>query len=184
MKISSIACFRLQLLCLAVLGFFTAPVMSRAEMPSVGLYYGRGLGETDFNQYDLHVALPLHWQKSFSSQWVIHSDIEAIVSVLEHEETAFKPSLMVNMIFSSPGNKVDIIAGLGAGFMIGDTLFKDDESYHDLGGPFFMQGQVGIRLYLTDHIFAGCRYFHQSNAGIYEQNDSLNLGQFEIGWRF
>ena len=88
---------------------------------------------------------------------------------------------MSNVLVTSPAGKLDVIAGIGMGVMLGDTKFSDD---HDLGGPFFFQGQVGVRWYFIENIFAGYRYYHQSNAHIYSSNNSVNLNQVELGWKF
>lgn len=153
-----------------------------AETTSVGLRYGKGFRGTDFDQYDLVVSRDFSWQKSCPYGWRMRSDIEGILSVLTWDgDTAIKPSVMPNLILSSPGKKVDLIAGIGLGVMIGDTEFSDD---HDLGGAFFFQGQAGFRVSITENIFLGYRYFHQSNADIYDRNASINLNQVEIGWKF
>lgn len=159
------------------------PTISPAEVTDVGLRYGRSFGDTDFEQYDLSASLDLPWRKTYSSNWLLRTGLEGMASVLTWDgDTAFKPSLMTNLLLSSPGGRVDFIVGLGLGVMIGDTEFDDGD--HDLGGPFFLQGQAGFRLGLTDNVFIGYRYFHQSNAEIYESNDSVNIHEVEIGWRF
>jgi hypothetical protein len=167
-----------------LLGFCLLPAGSGAAETSFGLPYGRGFGDKEFNQYDLHLNLALPWEKSLSSGWRMHGDLETILSLLELEEQAFKPSLMSNLVLSSPEGKVDVFFGVGFGAMFGETEFPAEDETFNLGGAFFLQGQAGVRVYMTDHFFAGCRYYHQSNGGIYDYNDSVNLAQVEIGWRF
>jgi hypothetical protein len=117
--------------------------------------------------------------------WVLHSEVDGILSVLTwNGDTAVKPSVMPSLVLSSPAGQVDLIAGVGVGWMFGETDFGDDGDQHDLGGPFFLQGQVGFRVNVTDKVFVGYRYFHQSNAGIYNHNASVNINQIELGWSF
>ncbi len=159
-----------------------ATTASSFELASVGVRYGQGFRGTDFDQYDISATMDLPWQKECPYNWLLHSDIEGILSVLTWDgDTAVKPSVMPNLILSTPGGMVDFIAGLGLGVMFGDTEFDGD---HDLGGAFFFQGQAGFRVNVTDNVFVGYRYYHQSNAGIYNSNDSVNLNQVEIGWKF
>lgn len=167
---------------LPVLALLLVAGISQAQLASVGLRYGHGFGGEDFDQYDLSVSMALPWQRSYDSGWLLHADVEGLIGVLTLDgDTAVKPSIMPSLILTSPGKRIDFLAGLGFGVMLGDTEFSDD---HDLGGPFFLQGQVGFRVHLTDKFFTGYRYYHQSNAGIYSSNDSVNLHQVEIGYRF
>lgn len=157
-------------------------ISQAAAVSDVSFRYGKGFRGTDFDQFDLAASMDLPWQTTFDSGWVIRSQVEGILGVLTWDgDTAVKPSVMPDLVITSPGGRVDLIAGLGCGVMIGDTEFSDD---HDLGGPFFLQGQAGVRFHITKNVFAGYRYYHQSNAGIYDSNDSVNLNQVEIGWKF
>lgn len=158
---------------------------AQAELSGVGLRYGKSFQDTDFDQYDLFVSVDLPWRMEFSRGWMLHSEIEGILSALTWDgDTAVKPSVMPNLILSSPGGKVDILAGFGFGYMFGGTDFGDGGDQQNLGGPFFVQGQAGFRLNVMDNIFLGYRYYHQSNAGIYNENDSVNINQIELGWNY
>lgn len=159
-----------------------AVTASSFELSSAALRYGKGFRGTDFDQYDLSATMDLPWQKKCAGDWLLHADVEGILSLLTWSgDTAVKPSIMPNLIISTPEGLIDFIAGLGLGVMLGDTEFDGD---HDLGGAFFFQGQAGFRVNVTDTIFVGYRYYHQSNAGLYNSNDSVNLNQIEVGWKF
>lgn len=158
---------------------------AQADLSKVGLRYGKGFQDADFDQYDLFVSMELPWRTEVSSGWVLRSEIDVFLSALTWDgDTAVKPSVMPNLVLSTPGGRVDIIAGLGVGYMFGETDFGDDSDQQNLGGPFFLQGQLGFRLNVTDDIFLGYRYYHQSNADIYSENDSVNLNQLEFGWSY
>lgn len=159
--------------------------VSWAELSRVGLRYGKGFLDSDFDQYDLYVSMDLPWQTEAPLGWMLRSEIDGILSVLTWDgDTAVKPSIMPSLVLSSPGRKVDIIAGMGLGWMFGATDFGDGSDRSELGGPFFLQGQLGFRLNVTDKIFVGYRYYHQSNAGIYNENNSVNINQIELGWNY
>jgi len=167
---------------MAVAMFSLVANTSHAALDNVGFRYGHGFDGKEFDQFDLFLTMDLPWQKTFDGGWMLRSNIEGILGVLTWDgDTAVKPSIMPNLVLTTPGKKVDFIAGLGLGVMIGDTEFDDD---HDLGGAFFLQGQAGFRVHLTERFFLGYRYYHQSNAGIYDNNNSVNLNQIELGYRF
>lgn len=167
---------------MVVLSFIILSEVAQAEINDVSFRYGRGFDGKDFDQFDLVVSMSLPWEKPLDNGWLMHSTIEGILGVLTWDgDTAVKPSVMPNLVFTSPGGKLDLVGGLGMGVMIGDTEFNDD---HNLGGEFFLQGQLGLRWYFVENFFAGYRYYHQSNAGIYSSNNSVNLNQVEVGWKF
>lgn len=163
--------------------FCGMPDCSQAEViKDVSFRYGRGFNGSDFDQFDIALSTALPWRKTFDSGWLMHSGVEGIMGVLTWDgDTAVKPSVMANLLITSATGKLDMIAGMGMGVMLGDTEFSDD---HNLGGPIFFQGQAGIRWHFTESFFAGYRYYHQSNAGIYSNNNSVNLNQIEVGWQF
>ncbi len=86
---------------------------------------------------------------------MLSAEVEGIFSVLTWSgQSVYKPSVMPTLILSSPGRRVDYLLGIGAGVMFGDTDFNHE---HSLGGPFFLQGQAGIRVRIVDKIFIGYR---------------------------
>lgn len=152
-----------------------------ADVSSLSLRYGNGFGGTDFHQVDLACSFPVLLQPH-SEDWALSAEVEGIFSVLTlGGESVYKPSVMPNLILSSPGRRVDYLLGIGAGVMFGDTDFNNE---HSLGGPFFLQGQAGIRVRIADNIFIGYRYYHQSNGKIYHHNSGVNLNQVELSWKF
>ncbi|SHO50864.1 hypothetical protein [Desulfopila aestuarii] len=128
-----------KILFFAVLSFFAMTMCSQAEVKDVSFRYGRGFDGKDFDQFDIAVSMALPWQRSLNSGWLTHFDVEGILGVLTLDgDTAVKPSVMSNVLVTSPAGKLDVIAGIGMGVMLGETKFSDD---HDLGGPFFSRGR-------------------------------------------
>ena len=80
----------------------------------------------------------------------------------------------------SPNRKINCIFGLGTGFMLGNTEF----TRHKLGGPMLFASKIGIQFMLGQHWNIGYFYFHQSNAGLYDCNASLNMHQLVFSYTF
>jgi hypothetical protein len=124
----------------------------------------------------------LDYSKKIGDQWTLRSDIEGVVGVLSWDgDIAVKPSVMSNLILSTPVRKVDIVAGVGFGVMFGDKVFNDD---HDLGGAFFVESVLGFRYRISSKSYLGYHYYHQSNGKMYANNDSVNLHQIELTWKY
>lgn len=77
------------------------------------------------------------------------------------------------------GEMVRLTAGLGAGFMAGEVEFED----HDLGGPFLLNSKLGAELVMGSWS-VGYTFYHQSNAGIYDNNASLNMNCVGVSFHF
>jgi hypothetical protein len=75
---------------------------------------------------------------------------------------------------------VNFIIGLGTGFMVGETEFTD----HNLGGAFLLNSKLGVQLLLGEHWGLEYVFYHQSNAGIYNYNASLNMHQLAFAYNF
>ena len=76
--------------------------------------------------------------------------------------------------------RVYFVFGIGTGFMMGETDLED----HNLGGPFFLSSKVGLLFVLSEHFGIEYNYYHQSNAGIYDFNASLNMHHVALSYRF
>lgn len=162
----------------ATVFFCMTATTSWAELSSVGIGYGQSFRGTGFEQYNLQFSMDQPSHKVFSNSWGLRSDLEVVLSILTWDgDTAFKPSVMRNIILSSPRGKVDLLAGIGVGVMFGDTVFSDD---HDLGGPFFFQSKIGFHIGVSSKYYVGYHYYHQSNGRIYNSNDSVNSNHIEL----
>lgn len=155
-----------------------------AASGQIGVGYGRELvGNTDISQLELFYRMPLSYQKELGDVWKLSTALEfegAIIDDSESETSATgRLSLMPQMLLS-PNDAVYFIFGLGSGFMMGETEFDD----HNLGGPFFLSAKVGVLYVIAQHFGVEYNYYHQSNAGIYDFNASLNMHNISLSYRF
>ncbi len=156
-----------------------------AEMsPQLGAGYGREFNDnTDLEQYEVFWRQPLSYKTTLGDSWKISTDVELAGALIRERHSdndgtgrfSLTPELIV-----SPHHMVNFIFGVGAGFMVGETEFTD----HDLGGHFLFTGKAGVQLLLGDHWGLEYVYFHQSNAGIYDHNASLNMNQLSFVYNF
>lgn len=128
--------------CLLLVGitlFVPKLAMTEIRIKDLSFRYGYSLKDDEFDQYDAAITVPLSWQKQYASGWLLHSNMEGILSLLTWSgDTAVKPSIMPNLVLTTPNKKVDFLAGLGLGVMIGDTEFGEDE---DLGARSFFKAR-------------------------------------------
>ena len=150
----------------------------------LGLGYGKEFrGNTDISQFELFYRHPLSYKKELGDVWKLSTDLEfggAIIDEKDSENSATgRLSLMPQMMLS-PNDTVHFIFGVGTGFMMGETEFTD----HNLGGPFFFSARFGFQLILGKHVGLEYSFYHQSNAGIYDYNASLNMNSVSISYKF
>jgi len=134
---------------------------------------------TDLLQYEMFVREPLPYKTIVADTLLVSSVVELGIGIIresqvEHSEVG-KVSLMPELVLR-PYDRIHYLVGLGAGLMAGETKFTK----HDLGGPFFLASKLGLRLLIGKGWGLEYIYYHQSNAGIYEHNASLNMLQAAI----
>ncbi len=156
-----------------------------AEMSTqTGAGYGRNFrGNTNLEQYEVFWRQPLPYKITLGDTWKIATDVElggALIRERHSDNDGTGRFSLTPEVIVSPHHMVNFIFGIGAGFMVGETEFTD----HDLGGPILFTGKVGVQLLLGDHWGLEYVYFHQSNAGIYEHNASLNMNQLSFVYNF
>jgi len=160
-----------------------ASVVSAAS-GQLGVGYGKQLsGNKDLSQLELFYRMPLSYQKDLGDVWKLSTVLEFGGAVIDDSESETSStgrlSLMPQMILS-PNDTVHFIFGVGSGFMMGETDYED----HNLGGPFFLSSKFGLLLVIGQHFGIEYGYYHQSNAGIYDFNASLNMQQVALSYRF
>jgi hypothetical protein len=160
--------------------FFTVFAPFAAAATEFGTGYGRQfLGNTSLEQYEMVVREPLFSKTNLGGLLQVSSRVEFGMAVIREQGVEFselgKFSCIPEVVFR-PHNRVHSFVGLGAGFMGGEAEF----TRHDLGGPFFLASKVGVRLLLGVEWGVEYVYYHQSNAGIYEHNASLNMQQLAV----
>lgn len=160
------------------------PSVVSAASGQLGVGYGKQLiGNKDISQFELFYRIPLSYQKDLGDVWKLSTVLEfggAIIDDSESETSSTgRLSLMPQMVLS-PNDTVHFIFGLGTGFMMGETDFED----HNLGGPFLLSAKVGLLFVINQHFGIEYNYYHQSNAGIYDYNASLNMHHVALSYRF
>jgi hypothetical protein len=158
---------------------------SFAEMSSqVGVGYGKELqANENLAQYEVFWRQPLPYKTTLGDSWSLATDMEMAAALLREEgsdnDEAGRFSVMPRVIFS-PHAMINFIVGLGAGFMVGETEFTDQ----NLGGSFLFNAKVGAQLVLGEHWGLEYVFYHQSNADIYDHNIGLNMHHFALLYIF
>ena len=150
----------------------------------LGMDCGREFrGNTDLEQYEVYLREPLPYGRETDSGLAITSAIEFGAAMLRESgsdnDPAGRLSVMPQLILK-PYPYINCVVGAGAGFMAGNTEFTD----HNLGGEFFLASKLGIQLLPGQKWKVGYFYYHQSNAGIYDYNASLNMHNLTISYSF
>ncbi len=158
------------------------PAASGATQAGGG-YSRQFLGNSGLEQYEIFVREPLPYQMSLGDAMRISTIIEIGMAIIrethvDHSEVG-RFSLIPQLVLSF-SDRIHCFAGLGAGFMGGEAEFDK----HILGGPLFLASKVGLRFFLGQGWGLEYDYYHQSNAGIYEYNASLNMQQLAIFFTF
>jgi hypothetical protein len=161
----------------------TAMAMPATALEIGGTYGREFLHNTDVEQYELFLRMPLPYQRQTDSGWKIASAVEIAAATIQERnsdvDSAGRFSAMPQVSLS-PHHNINFFVGLGAGFMVGNTEFTDQ----DLGGEFLLASKVGLEFLLGENFKIGYSYYHQSNAGVYEHNSSLNMHQLALSCSF
>lgn len=155
-----------------------------AASGQLGVGYGEEFrGNEDLSQIELYYRMPLSYQKDLGDVWKLSTALEfggAVIDDSDSDTSATgRVSLMPQMRLS-PSDSVHFLVGIGPGVMMGETEFAD----HNLGGPFFLSSKVGLLLVFGQHFGIEYNFYHQSNAGIYDYNASLNMHHIALSYRF
>jgi len=174
-----------KILPLAFLLLLISAASSFAEMSTqLGVGYGTQFrNNEDLEQYEVFWRQPLPYKTSLGDTWNVTTDLELSAALLRESGSGHtgtgRFSLMPQVILS-PHEMVNFIIGFGPGFMVGQTEFDD----HDLGGAFLLSSKLGVQFVLGEHWGLEYVYYHQSNAGIYDHNASLNMHQLAFAYNF
>lgn len=150
----------------------------------LGTSYGKQFrSNEDLAQYEIFWREPLPYQTTLGDNWNVSTNVELAAALIResgsgHTGTgrfSFMPQVVV-----SPHEMIHFIFGFGAGYMVGPTEFTD----HDLGGNFLLNSKVGVQFLFGGHWGVEYVFYHQSNAGIYDHNASLNMNQFTLVYNF
>ncbi|WP_457577765.1 acyloxyacyl hydrolase [Desulfomarina sp.] len=164
--------------------FLSLPTLSNASTVAgtkIGTSISRELRENrNLQLYELFFLRPLfRFDSAPFDSLKLSSQVEYSIGFLEDTEaggdSTMRFAVMPRLLFT-PSQYYDLVLGFGAGYMSGETEYPR----HNLGGSFFFQSKVGISIHVTKKLSLGYLFFHQSNAGLYSYNASLNTFQMEI----
>lgn len=171
-------------LLLLIVGCSIITLPSILPAAEVGFGYGRETrSDTDLEQYEIFDRHPLAYTTEWGDILKVSTAVElggALIHYYGPDDAVTGRFSATPMIILSPHANINIIGGIGAGFMVGRTEFGD----HDLGGPFLFTGKVGLQILLGESWGIEYTFFHQSNGKIYASNDSLNMNQLAVTFRF
>ncbi|TKB11753.1 acyloxyacyl hydrolase [Desulforhopalus sp. IMCC35007] len=157
---------------------------SSTTLSQLGLGYGKEFrGNKDISQFELYYRHPLSYKKKLGDVWNLSTALEfggAVIDEQDSENSSTGRLSLMPQIMLSPNDAINVIVGIGTGFMMGETEFTD----HNLGGPFFFSSKVGFQLVLGKHLGLEYNFYHQSNAGIYDYNASLNMHCVSLSYQF
>jgi len=171
-------------LLLLIMGFIMVFPPRTLRAAEVGLGYGREMrGETDLEQYELFGRQSL----SYTAEW---GDTIKLSSVLEYgaalihyygpDDAVTGRFSVMPMVILSLYKNINVLTGIGAGFMVGQTDFGE----HELDGPIMFNAKIGLQVLLGESWGVEYTFYHQSNGSIYDNNDSLNMNQLALTFRF
>lgn len=150
----------------------------------LGVGYGmQFLGNTDLEQFELFWRQPLPYSTTLADTWKISTDLELSGALLQENGGGSSDTGRISLmpqLHISPHEMINFIVGFGAGYMVGETEFDD----HNLGGSFMLSSKLGVQLLLGGHWGLEYVYYHQSNAGLYDYNASLNMHQLALSYNF
>lgn len=174
---------KLFLLPVVLVCFSASPVFARMST-QLGFGYGKDIrGGKNLEQYELTWRESLSYSTTLWYDWKVSSAVELGWALLKesgaNRSGTSRLSLMPQLVVS-PHKMFNCIIGFGPGFMMGGTDFPD----HNLGGSFLFASKVGVQLMVGEHWGVESVYYHQSNAGIYDSNASLNMIQLTFSRKF
>ncbi len=152
--------------------------------PQLGFGYGKDYRKNvDIAQYEVFWRQPLSYKTTLGENWIVSTGVEfgtALIRESGSDNVGTGRFSVMPQVMLSPNDMVNFIVGIGPGFMVGKTEFTD----HNLGGFFLLNSKVGVQILLGEHWGIECVFYHQSNAGIYDNNGSLNMPQISLSYNF
>jgi len=139
-----------------------------------------GESEVDLESYEIYGVVATPWSWELKNDRKLIFEFEWSGGVLDGEdETAGLFKLAPQLRFQTPELPVDFVLSSGPSLITEDEI--DDL---DLGGAFQITSTVGVDWHVNESWTVGYRFQHISNAGIYSDNDGLNLNTISIDYRF
>ncbi len=167
----------------AVLVSLFAGGITDAAAHEIGIGYGAQLrNNTDIYQLEFFYRPALPFLQKRLSSWRTGTRAElaaAHLALKDNSDFSTMRFSVMPQIYAQTGNFL-LFAGFGTGFMSGDTEYPS----HDLGGEFLLNSKLGVELLVHKNIGLEASFYHQSNAGTYDHNASLNMLVGNVVFRF
>ena len=167
-----------------VVGSGLISLSGTASAMQTGFGYGLDTrSSTSLEQYELVVRQALSYTAQLGDIFEVSTAVEygaALIHYKGPDDAVTGRFSAMPMVILSPHKNINIYGGVGAGFMVGQTKFGD----HDLSGPFLFNGKLGLQSLLGESWGIEYTFYHQSNAHLYDNNDSLNMHQLAVSYRF
>ena len=128
---------------------------------------------------ELYLLRNLPWRAETTLGSVL-TRLDLSASYLEgaDDDEGFLVGVGGNLVWLPGNGPVELEVGFRPAWLSDDVYDEDD-----YGGALQFLSHAGVALRL-DRFVIGYRYQHMSNAGIYNENDGLNLHLFGLGGRF
>jgi hypothetical protein len=139
-----------------------------------------GSMDTTFNLYEAIGSFRLPWSHQWDSGWLLTSEVEITAGNLRAaQDNGFLASAGPAIAVAIPQYWMSFVLGVRAVYL-NDYQFGGE----DFGGNFSFVEELGVEFKVYSGLNAGYRFYHQSNAGIYENNPGLEMHILELRYRF
>ncbi|MFU8848959.1 MAG: acyloxyacyl hydrolase [Opitutales bacterium] len=134
----------------------------------------------NIESYEIFGVVATPWLWDLKEDWKLLFEFEWSAGVFDGEgETAGFFKFAPQLRFQAPKLPVHVILSSGPSLITEDKFGK-----LDLGGVFQFTSAVGIDWQINESWTVGYRFQHISNAGIYSNNDGLDLHSLSVDFRF
>ncbi len=144
-----------------------------------GFRYGFSEGG-DVRQGEFAADHRLPWAWQLGNGWMLATELQAAIGGIGDDVhiatiASFGPSLRLS---------VDQIPVSLVGGCSPTVIGRNRMGGEDLGTAFQFTSHIGLSWHITEHLQAGYRFQHMSNAGLSTHNPGVNLHMVGVSWRF
>jgi lipid A 3-O-deacylase len=151
------------------------------SLASASLRYAFDDGGTeDFETYELVASSSPVWAWWAGEETLLAARLEGSLGTLrgDHESSPFV-GLVPILEMVRTGFPLTLAVG------VGPTVFSDQRvDSLDLGGALNFTSSIRLGWWINRHLRVGYQYQHTSNAGIYDENDGIDMHALSIGYGF
>jgi len=162
--------------------FTTSAVAESAlGLESVGVRYAVDDGEKgDFESYELFATSGALWRWGDAEAVGIGVRVEGSIGVLDGDDDS---SVFVGFAPVLELSRADFPVRLAVA--VGPTLFSEHELDElDLGGAVNFTSSVRLHWQVTQQLGVRYQYQHTSNAGLYDENDGIDMHVVGLSYSF